>query len=368
MKIFSDFHHSGLARSMFYLFADRLNHQLYFPSASFTLSHGTLTSNGHQLGIWGTCDERFPINMGGIDLDVWRDNVSICTYDEFMNTDFDIVLITRTESQDILAPLINQHPSRNNIKVIGVSGNEATVYNWNLVKNLIACDSSTYRLSPSYIHKIQYVEEIGHLYGEKFVPITEESLHIVSGFMNNMLGYNKDFRWNHDMYHGFCPHCGGNQDGYFNPVNVYNLWNECKLYLSDKYTFIPYGHGNDELGGRNLLDKDIPNAHYNSAVTWHFKTFEGWGHSLLQSIACGRLVLIPKQFYRYRSAGHYLIPNLTCIECDWNVTSIINAIQFITQDLDRANELSQACYDVVKKLFRWDLDLIRFKEWFKNIR
>ena len=103
-------------------------------------------------------------------------------------------------------------------------------------------------------------------------------------------------------------------------------------------------------------------------MTWHFKTFEGWGHSLLQSIVCGRPVIVPRNFYRHRTAGKYLIPEVNCFECDWDARSIKDVVKRVTQDVDTANHYAEATFNLSKSLFNWEHEAWRLSRWLEELR
>lgn len=364
MRIWSDFHHSGLLRSIFYLFCDRLGHTLDIPSASFVDTH---TNDG----IWGVIHKTFPKSMGGIDTSTWDKTIQFVSADQFLDTDYDMVLITRTETEPIIYPMLDKKYRfswrKNRPKIVGWSGNENTIYNWEKLHNLIATDWQTYWLSPDNIHKIWTGQELGRHYGETFSSITESNLHNINSFINNLNGFDHPFRWNADAYNGYCPHCNSQQVVSARTVNVWGLWCNCIKQLPE-YVFTPYGAGNRAYGGDNIEESKLPAKYGEGVLTWHFKNFEGWGHSLLQSIACGRPVLVPKGFYKYRTANKYLIPYVTCFECDWDPVSICEMIKEVTKDVETANSYASMCYETGKTLFgSWHIEAERVASWLDDL-
>ena len=102
-------------------------------------------------------------------------------------------------------------------------------------------------------------------------------------------------------------------------------------------------------------------------MTVHMKTYDGYGHSMLQSIALGRPIIVPMGFHRYRTAGRALVPNLTCFESEWNAPSLIKTITDYTSDLDRANEYALACHKAADGLFNFHLEGVRLKKFLEEL-
>jgi len=103
-------------------------------------------------------------------------------------------------------------------------------------------------------------------------------------------------------------------------------------------------------------------------LTVHMKTYDGYGFSMLQSIAMGRLVIVPRGFHRYRTAGRILIPNLTCLESEWTADSLIGVIKDFTSDISMANAMSESCHKVSRALFDFDLEARRIEKFLQNLR
>jgi len=334
VKIFCDYHHGGLARSMFYLFGDRLGHHIRYADPSFALSRES-----------------------------WKKYGGTVSQEEFMDTDWDVFLFTRPETQQMIWNL--GHRCNEKVIAIGQAGNENTVYDWGRVKHLITSDEDTWRLVPIGVETILTGQELGRHFGKKFTPVTEEGFHTVNCFINNLRGQSQAYRWSANNWGPGCPHC----ESRIAPkehMNLFDLWKETSEPMNG-YAFKVWGHTNEGLpGGKNLKDKDMPKHYEAGALTWHVKGFDGWGHSMLQSIACGRPVIVEKRFYRYRTAGSFLIPGVTCFYVDYNPTSCQAAIGHHTQDLDQVNHYAKRCWEAAKGLFDWKHEAWRVKRWMKE--
>ena len=240
MKIFADFHHSGLARSLVLALQDRLGHEVYFPGANF-VENTIHLSGGREVLL--TCLPSWTLSLGGFPDSLsgeWQQNV---TYEQFMETDWDVFICSRVETQLMFRELLKLHPRGDKIKVIAQNGNDGVQFDWDLCPNFMASDEASYRKAPKDVHNIWYMQELGRQYlGNDFVPITEESLRTVNSFVNCWSTMTSPWRWDKDLsvYGGVCPHCGGSATAESETVSPYGIWTEAKEALPD-HDFGEYG-------------------------------------------------------------------------------------------------------------------------------
>jgi glycosyltransferase involved in cell wall biosynthesis len=295
----------------------------------------------------------------------------LCNYDQFMSTDWDVILVTRVETQGMFKELRKIHPKGERIKFIGVTGNDNTKFEWDIVPNLMASDYPTFVNSPSTLNKIWYSQEIGHHYFDAgFVPIVGNvMLKTVNQFVNCWPSMRGPWHRVYDMsnWEGVCPTCGADQSNApqeKEPIDPYGIWDGARNRLPDHW-LEEYGinckHGCVE-------EVNLPEMYVKGAVTVHFKAYDGYGYSMLQSIVCGRPVIVPRGFHKYRTAGKYLIPNLTCFEADWNSDSLAEVIRYVTLTEERANQYAKACYVAARGLFNFELEAYRIKEFLGRLR
>lgn len=353
MNIFCDLHHDGLARSMFYLFGDRLDHSIKFPGKDMAAQSDDF---------WAPMfPSQWQKKMGGIPAKTWKGNGGAVSLEEFMDTDWDMWLLTRLESLSILDRL--DHPKKAKVALMAQAGNEHTPYDWGRIRLLLSSDEDTFRMAPVGVERILTGQELGRHFSTGYKPIEGPEMRVVNTFINNIRGQACSNTWHpNTAENGACVHCGG-------PVchqehtNLWDLWRETGETLGG-YTFNAYGHSNDGLfGGINVTDKDLPGYYASGALTWHVKGFDGWGHSLLQSIACGRPVIVERRFYRYRTAGNYLIPGVTCFLTDYDVTSCQSTIIHATETLEMCQRYSERCRKAAEGLFDWEHEAWRVQTW-----
>lgn len=327
MKVFCDFHHAALLRSMIYLFADRLGHELHLATVDCGVALGAV-----QDGTWGTIlPEKFPVM--GLTPEETK-NVRFCSEDDFRNGQWDVMVLTRPESARIFQRA--GHPKKGTVYV-GVSGNEGTGYDWNWVTHFIATDLNSWHSCPSTVKKVHVPQELGRQFDDgQFHPVRPSDFCNIGSFTNNLKGFDQfvEVRCNPK------------------PVNIWTQWQELKELLPS-HRLTPYGHSNDSIGGACIEENYLPSAYQRQALVWHHKTYEGYGHSLLQSLPAGRPVLVPRGFYSDRTAGRFLIPGKTCIETSYDAKDVAQAIRDNTQSLDQVNDFAYLAYRTFKASVDW---------------
>ena len=357
MKFFADYHHHALARFLVMTLSGRLGHEIVFPNDPFS------TSVGRE--IWGIMHEDWYEKVG----------LSGCprpktiSEDEFLSTSFDFAIASRTESQRPLLRLLRKHPDRKRIKLLAVSGNASSVFDWSKFQNLICTDFLTSEIASEKTNVHIMPQELGPMYCRGFQPILEEDLHTVSSFIHGIRHWGTE--WNYDTVKDRCPHCqtssGSISDDHPKEhIRIYDLWRKA-AYMLPTHSFNAYGHDNQDIGGLFLEEIQIADVIDRSGLTLHLKPSEGFGHSLLQAIRRGRLAVVPKRLYRYKMAGRYLIPGVTSEEVEWRANSITSAILKLTCDLDEANERAYRCYEVSSALFNPAYEATQLKRWLERI-
>jgi len=367
MLVFSDFHHSGAAQGQALLFHRRLGHNLYFPNEDFV--RRCIEVGWSKPGDILPCLPTWLRRMGGYPEYREKDWEYVLGYDEFLSRDWDAILVTRIETQTVFKELRKLHPHGSKIKFIGVTGNDNTPFDWELVPNLLSSDYPTFVNSPPSIHKLWYSQEIGHNYFDAaFTPVEGLARYTVNQFVNCWPTMRGPWHKVYDMsnWHSRCPFCGADQRGapLGEVVDPYGIWCGAKALLPTHW-FQEYGIGCEH---GCVEEVNLPSKYVSGALTVHFKAYEGYGFSMLQSILCGRPVIVPREFYRYRTAGKYLIPNLTCFVSDWDAKSLADVIGYVTGSVERVNRYAKACYATARGLFDFNLEAFRVEEFMEELR
>ena len=357
MNILADYHHAGAARAQVLLLHYRLGHKLYFMGPHLIEELGVSTS------IILPVIPSWLMGMGGVPPEILEPDGSwpwiVDSKEELNAIDWGAFLVTRWETQDVFKALRQGHE-----KIIGVTGNDATQFEWDFVKNLLSSDYLTWVLAPDGVHKLHYSQEIGTQY-TGWYPIQPENLKNVASYVNCWPTFTGDWVWPRETFgpEGRCPHCENTPSTLGPVISPYATWKDAQPLLPE-HTFNEYGI---ECALGCKPEVQLPVEYRRNSITVHMKTYDGYGFSMLQSIACGRPVIVPRHFHKYRTANKYLIPNLTCFEVDWTAESVAEAIAYYTGNLARANAYAHACYKAGKALFDWDLEAMRVAEFMEDL-
>lgn len=360
MKLCIDAHHGGLWRSLLLTFQDRLGHEVWSPDRSLCE-----WANQKIVGTWLVPDVSAAGGVPERHLDASGNFPNLCSRDQFLSTDWDAVIMSRPESEPLFRELLAEHPKGMKIKRIGQAGNEAQKYDWTFVPNFLSSDYLSFHRAPNEINKIHYFQELGRQFcPDEFTPLTEENLLQINTFINCLSSFH-DWRWDKEMsgWGGLCPHCESRPEQ--GPsISVRDIWANMKAHLPE-YNLLDFGIINSQ---GVIPEKQLWQTILSGALSFSYKTYDGYGHSIAQSISMGRLCLIPRRFHKYRTANQFLIPNLTCLECDWTAESCISTIRWFTASLDRANAYSEACFKAARGIFNWELTAFRVKEFMDKLQ
>lgn len=361
MRIFSDWHHGGLGRSIALTLGHRLGHDVFFPSGEFAS-----WACSQFAGAWLTPNVA---SNGGVPdalLNERGELANVIGQEEFLASNWDAVLMSRPESEPLFRDLLARHPAGHSIRRIGQAGNEGSVFDWDFVPNFLSSDYLSFVRAPSNINKLHYMQELGSQFAPAtFTPLTQADLTRVNTFINCLDSFHH-WQWNGDASwnDGRCPHCDASHITSLAPVSISGIWHEMKAGAL-RHEFRDYGI-NNSLGMQN--ERDMPALYLSGALTWGYKTYDGWGHSLAQSVSMGRLVLVPRRFHRYRTANQFLIPNLTCFEAEWTSESCLSVIRWFSESLERANWYSECCFHAAQAIFNWEKEALRVKDFIAKLR
>jgi hypothetical protein len=356
MKVFMDYHHSALGRSLISLLSGRLGFEVYLPNYSFVAECADAG--------WGIFRSKYLVNGGYSPLQqTWPTHQEI-SYEEFAEMDFDVFIASRTESQDTILRLRDDHCP--NAKLVAQSGNEGMPYTWGAYRNLMSSDAYTYHGAPGHVHKILYPQELGWYFGKDYVPLTDTAARSVGTYINRFCHLtDAHVDWS-DFATGNCPHCQQPAPA-SDVVSPVDYWRELRD-LVPEVTFDLYGFENEAEGAVMLDEMGLIQGLAQHALTFQFKMHEGYGHALCQSVISGRPVIVPKRFFAYRFARRYLIPDVTCFEVDlFDPKDAAAVVREVTADKDRLERICRQCYKVGQALFDWEYEAWRVEHWWNNL-
>lgn len=333
LNLFADFHHSGMAQGIQRLFGDRLGMNVCFPDVNWCQR----VASDHAEAIWTPHSQ---------DPDTWygcKRRARTIHINQFIQTRWDIILISRSESQDYMFALIKQLKVKP--IVIAVNGNQAARFDWPKFDGVMSSDLMTLDNNYSFFDVIKtpyllYAQELGTHFHGPFRPVSEVNTKSVGTFINFLSSY--------DTPQGDNPCCAS------------ELWQASKDMLANTNRLFEYGHGS---ACGFISNGMLPSVYANHAMTWHFKHFEGYGFSLIQSIAMGRPVIVQRGFWESRTAYRFMIEGVTTYSCDWNAGAIADTIRSLTRDTDQVNENARRCWDAAQRLFDWQGEAEKVHRW-----
>lgn len=334
LSIFSDFHHQGLYASFHYLFENRLGHELYRPIGKEWFDKGFWKIAEPYNNYPGTIeqylgDRDFVPSDGSPSLNIpagfccvldttHHFKQKVLTFEEFCNTDIDIIIAT------------------------------------------IPAHVPTYkRLIKEYKPTAKLIYHIGNIGWHESVPSEAENIMAsVKEFKTdkNAVFYRQEFDLN-----VFKP-----LEGPLRHANVTSFVNclpqpETYLKLKEKLTefeFKAYGIGCPD-GTLGEID-DIARAMQRSTFGYHNKPHgDGFGHVIHNWMAVGKPVIVNLGDYKDKLAGELLIEGETCIDLDKGIDHVVEIVRRLSslEYADMSNKVQTKFKEVVD--FGRDADKVR---------
>ena len=313
------------------------------------------TSFGVDPAIWAT-NYNLKAN-GGLPTEYYDWDIYV-NKEQFLKIPWDAVIISRIESEQIMKELLAQHPNHKDIKVIAQAGNENIKYDWNFAPNLLSSDWFTYKNSTA-LNKLWYMQEVGQQFRDFSYPTQK----IVGTYVNCLKSFTNCSYSDATHYNSKCPHCiepGGHQYTY----NLYEMWTQLKDKCIGRVELRDYGIGNEH---GMMEQKILPLKMKDTCLTIGGKPYDGFGHSLAQSVSLGRMVIVPEGFFKYRTGCKFLIEDRTCFSVPWTSEEIATKINWFVSDWKRVQDYSLGCYEAAQACFNWVLEAKRIKEFMEKL-
>lgn len=269
LRIFFPLMHHTLIESVALAF-HHLGHTLVVPGKTFSPSSPT-----HGIKLSGSdCFEKNPLESAHFvslfsktspESCAFLKNIEVIENHEIINNPPDVLVVNWKGVEDEIYNLfqhILQHSQKKDVKLVHYSGNNCTIYNKNYVKNLIAVDACTAQFyDASRTHIVSWIPWINF---EAFQ---------YNGFsdqlsINNFLSHNYDtsFAMSYSIF----------QD----------ITNRLKMKFPQLKILSPKFMPRDEV--LSSMDQ--------SCATVHIKETEGFGYTIIESIAKGRPVFLKRSF------------------------------------------------------------------------
>jgi hypothetical protein len=355
-NVFTDFHHASLLQSFILLFENRLGGKVYRPIGLEWAERGFWHVFDHPftreqflsttLGVVTPPPQMYPdgtrpVNVvakieDGIyycqDIDSNYYNKAI-TFDKFMSMPFDIVIASIPQHIQPFRKLCELH--HNHPKLIYQVGNAWTI-EAGLAPNIMA--SAIISGVPDNVHFISYHQEFDL---NKFYPDDQPMDKTISSFINC---FNVEQHFTAD-------------------------WQFFQEFERSMPTWIFKSFGGQCRDGACHGTYHLANAMRASKFIWHVKAGgDGYGHCLFNSAACGRPIIVKKQYYQGKLGEKLMIDGQTCIAIDGlGFGEIQNKINYFNEP-DHYQTICKNVYNNFKAQVNFDQEAESLKIFLSNLK
>lgn len=322
LRIFFPLMHHSLIESIALAF-DHLGHTLVVPGKTFSPSS---PAPGVKLS-GSDCLEKNPLDSShfvalfskkSLEPFQFLKNIEVIENDEIINNPPDVLVVNwngvENEIYDLLQNL-NQHPQKKEIKIVHYSGNNCTSYNKDYVKNLIAVDACTAQsYDPSQTNIISWIPWI-NFEALPYLSVNDQSS--INNFISHY--YETSFVKSRVIFQ--------------------EIENRLKLVFPQLDIVSPPFMPRDDL--LSLIDQ--------SCATFHIKESEGFGYTIIESLAKGRPVFLKRSFSLGSRLMNWCIEGKTAFffddypECEKKVKKYL-------EDQEFRHQVQNDCAATVRKL------------------
>ena len=261
--------------------------------------------------IW---DDKSPATRRGC---VDYPKLNTLTFEEFLDTDIDIILVTNRENEEPMSRLKQFKP---NAKLVRQVGNRFDVSSY---PNTMYSDLESFNINGG--NKILYHQEFDL---NLFRPQSITNFKNIYSFTHNLEKYE--------------------------PAE--ELWTEHQ-HSFPEFNFQAFGRGND--GGFIYPKKDFIKKMLEATFIWQVKDWEGYSHIIHNAFALGRPMILRREDIKGR-IFEPLIDETTCI-----FTDQIDKLR--TMSNQEILEMGQHCQDRFKEVVNFDDEFIKIKEFFEGL-
>jgi hypothetical protein len=332
--VFTEWHHGGLFQAMVNLFEKRLGGLVFAPVGFEWVENGywryaLRPETVKQYLDPASCllaSDGFFYYYDPAELRTQRR----ITFKQFKELEFDILLCTLTEHQDIYVELKEKYQKK--AKLIRLSGNAFEDIDFDSYKNFI--DTTALYHPPLDVNYILLHQEFPLCYFYYTPPKKEKKIKV---FINEFVSQ---------------------------PEKV--LFDELRKRMLEFQFFVHGSHGDD--GFITGLDK-LGDAIRDSTFIFHPKGLgEGYGHLIHNFYACGRPVITFKEYYRGKIAEKLLIDGVTAIFMDGlSLDEIVNKIRYYSKP-SYLFKMSFNAYQIFKKVVDFDREEKEFRNFMAKLK
>ena len=249
-------------------------------------------------------------------------NIDVISYDEILKNNPDIVLITCYEVQDDMLKIYDKL-DKNKTKLLHYAGNNYVPYDWDRLTNIVTTDESIYQKAKlRNKNAIFYLPWVDFENDYKFEGTNDSKI-----IKSYILNYQKYF------------------------LEAYNIAKIAESMFSE------LGYQVSFL--ENLSEIEVPEAMYNSIATLHVKPIEGYGFSIIESMAKGRPVMLYKPYSEGKSYRYWASEMETCIYFS-NIEELKTKFNIF---LDNSSSIQVKCSNKIREIIKNDFQSQRLSKF-----
>lgn len=352
MKVFTDFHHSALLRSLVLLFEYRLGAKVYRPIGTEWHENGFWKVYNHPATVqqyltlaqgYRPIDGTPPLNQFVDGLTEYEDDVYYCTdpesesynkaitLEKFKSMKFDIIIASIPAHIEPFKKLIELYQPQ--AKLVFQVGN-AWDFNAMGVQNVL---SSTKPVETKPEQNVVFYHQEFDL--KTFYPSVPPGNRRIHSFVNIL-----------------------QSQGLADFLRLEELLPDFQLRS--------YGAGNRD-GIKNGV-KEVAAGMREADWVFHVKPGgDGYGHVIHNAFACGRPVITRKSYYKDRLAGDLMIDGETCFDLDVHDVETVAKLIRTASDYKNApllKQMSERAYEKFKEVVDFDREEKEIREWLKKLK
>lgn len=300
----------------------RMGHTLIIPSEKYKPTHHVPWQTKDNIWAWNTywTQEKALKEIGS--------NVLVLSKEEILDLKPEIMFLSCVDSQPEILNELYPH-LKNHSKFVAYSGNDYWdgAYDFSIIRNYLCADYTGFLLSLKYkLNYLYYKPEINYDFFQ-YQGVSDGN--IFGSYINK---YQIAFPNDHD----FC----------------FKLMNSIK-----EINFSPCDGCTREKMLENLK---------NSIATVHIKRLEGYGYSIIESLATGRPVFLARPYSQNKSLQQWCVENKTAFFFDTPEEFKTKALNFINNK-DFRYSIQEKCAKTIREIINNDIEFEKLKKFIDNL-
>lgn len=335
MKVLIDIHHHDLFRSLYYLFNNRFNFDIYVPyGLEWNIQHSIAKYDHEDVVRQYLVEVKDWINICGS-----MGNIKFLTVEEYKNINIDIHVSTLLSNIRPFDDLIKHYQPKSK-HIIQVGNNFPSELIDSIGKNLLSSSIVVYKLS-KIRHKLFYHQEFDtNLFKPEHNKIKNTIKSFQHYFGTGCAPFQKDFKY-------FC---------------------ELKNSM-ENFNFSCHGNGGD-AGNISSIPTMISDAVKNTGFIYHVKPQgDGYGFIYHTAIACGIPIIYKSEYLMYNDIKMtpLLFLDNSDLFVDLSIMSNEQVIRKINHIYNNYDDISDRIYRKFNAEIDFDSEFVKIKKFVENL-